>query len=87
MKIINTIINAVIEIIITSVGLGLLGGFGYILYTSNALVDSANLMSYLNSFAVDAMPVQFLAIAVIGVSIALHLLKSTVDSDSPRLVA
>ena len=85
MKIINTIINAVIEIIITSVGLGLLGGFGYILFTSNALADSANLMPYLNSFSVDSAPLHFLAIAVIGVAIALHLLKST--AEGPHLAA
>ena len=78
MKIINTIINAVIEILLTSVGLGLLGGFGYILYTSNAISDSANLMPYLNSFSVNSLPVHGLAIAVIAVAIFLHLLKGTV---------
>ena len=77
MKIINTIINAVIEILLTSIGLGLIGGFGYILFTSNAMSDSANLMPYLNSFSVNALPVHGLAIAVIAIAIFLHLIKGT----------
>ncbi len=78
MKIINTIINAVIEILLTSVGLGLIGGFGYIFFTSNAISDSANLMPYLNSFSINALPVHGLAIAVIVIAIFLHLIKGTV---------
>lgn len=77
MKIIKTIINAVIEILLTATGLGLLGGFGYILFTSNAIADSANLSNYLNSFSVGALPLQGLGIAVVGIAIGLHLLKCT----------
>ena len=80
MKIINTIINAVIEILLTSVGLGLLGGFGYILLTSNAIADSANLSNYLSSLSVGALPLQGLAIVVVGIAIGMHLLKCTVAS-------
>ena len=78
MKIINTIINAVIEILLTSICLGLIGGFGYILFTSGAISNSANLMLYLNDFTVSALPLQGLAGLVAAVAIFAYLIKTTI---------
>ena len=81
MKTINTIkiiANAMIEILLTSVGLGLIGGFGYILFTSGAIADAANLTTYMSEFSISALPVQELGIAVIAVAIFVHLIKDSV---------
>ncbi len=77
MKIINTIINAVIEILLTSIGLGLIGGFAYVLFTSGAIENAANLANYMSEFSINSLPVQGLGIAVIAIAIFLHLIKTT----------
>ena len=78
MKIINTIVNAVIEILLTSISLGLIGGFGYILFTSGAIADAANLMPYLNDFSINILPMQGLVGVVAAVAIFFYLVKTTI---------
>ncbi len=80
MKTFNTIkiiANAMIEILLTAIGLGLIGGFAYVLFTSGAIESAANLTTYMSEFSINSLPVQGLGIAVLAVAIFLHLIKTT----------
>ena len=78
-------INTLIDIIITSVGLSLIAGFAYFIYTSGVAQEFAFTMPTLDGFSFDKNLAQGYGIVVVGLAIGVQLFKAAVKTDHTQM--
>ena len=78
-------INTLIDIIITVIGISLIAGFAYFIYTSGVAQGFTFAMPALDSFSFDKNLAQGYAIAVVGLAIGVQLFKTVVKTDPAQM--
>ena len=78
-------INTLIDIIITAVGISLLAGFAYFIYTSGMAEGFTFTMPTLDGFSLDKTQIQGYAIAIFGLVIGVCLFKAAVTTDHSKM--
>ncbi len=74
-------INTLLDIIVTAVCMGIVAGFAYVFYISNAAQDFTFLMPSFNTISLNPAKIQGYAIAIIGIAIGVQLFKAAVSTD------
>lgn len=80
-------INTLIDIIITVVGISLIAGFAYFIYTSGVAQGFTFTFTApaLDSFSFDKNLAQGYAIAVVGLAIGVQLFKAAIKTDHTQM--
>ena len=78
-------INTLIDIIITLIGISLIAGFAYFIYTSGVAQGFTFTMPTLDGFSFDKNLAQGYAIVVVGLAIGVQLFKAAVKTDHAQM--
>ena len=78
-------INTLIDLVITVVGISLIAGFAYFIYTSGVAQGFTFTMPALDSFSFDKNLAQGYAIVIVGVAIGVQLFKAAIKTDHAQM--